>query len=158
MHTAIFVILSIPPFPDLSSTSGNLATQTSNQSKCGGDFVGHGPPDMKSFWTKGSSSSGSTTSMSRIGAFMHVITPKASKLTEHRNRLVFRWLAIPWLQKEVDSYVRIHNTTRRRANRHKVLPNGIPDGMFHNPETVNALDFKVSNCLDPKLYIHLNCL
>jgi len=59
------------------------------------------------------------------------------------DRLVFRWLAIPWLQKEADSYVYNHNTTRRRANRHKVLPNGVPDVMFENPETVNALDFKV---------------
>lgn len=89
---------------------------------------------------------------------MNVISRKASKLTEPRNRLVFRWLAIPWLQKEVDSYVRIHNTTRRRASRHSVLSNGIPDAMFYNPETVDALDFKVSNPLDQKSYIHLNCL
>ncbi|KAH9958588.1 hypothetical protein BC827DRAFT_556087 [Russula dissimulans] len=58
-------------------------------------------------------------------------------------RLVFCWLAIPWLQREADSYVYNHNTTRRRANRHKALPNGIPDVMFENPESVDALDFKI---------------
>ena len=66
------------------------------------------------------------------------------KLTKHHDRLVFRWLAIPWLQKEADSYVYSTNTSRRRANRRKVLPNGVPDVMFENPESVGALDFKVS--------------
>ena len=32
---------------------------------------------------------------------------------------------------------------RRRADRRKVLPSGIPDVMFENPESVDALDFKV---------------
>jgi hypothetical protein len=67
----------------------------------------------------------------------------ASKLTGHCNRLVFHWLAIPWLQKAADSYVYDHNTSRRRASRHKVLPNEILDVMFENLEIVNALDFKV---------------
>jgi len=30
------------------------------------------------------------------------------------------------------------------STRHKVLPSGVPDIMFENPETVDALDFKVS--------------
>jgi len=57
-------------------------------------------------------------------------------------RLVFRWLAIPWLQKEADSYVYRSNTSRRRANRQKMVPNGIPDVIYENPETVDALDYK----------------
>jgi hypothetical protein len=73
-----------------------------------------------------------------------VTSTQVLKLTENRNSLVFRWLAIPWLQKEADAYMYSHNTSRRRANRHKVLPNGIPDVMFENPETVDARDFKVS--------------
>ena len=28
--------------------------------------------------------------------------------------------------------------------RHKVLPSGVPDVMFENPESVGTLDFKVS--------------
>ena len=35
-------------------------------------------------------------------------------------------------------------TTRRRANKHKVLPHGIPQQMFEFPDSVDALDFKVS--------------
>jgi hypothetical protein len=73
-----------------------------------------------------------------------VVSMQALKPTEHRNSLVFRWLAIPWLQKEADAYMYSHNTSRRRANRHKVLPNGIPDVMFENPKSVGARDFKVS--------------
>jgi hypothetical protein len=68
--------------------------------------------------------------------------PPWVKLMEN-DRLVFRWLAIPWLQKEADSYVFNHNTSRRRANRRKVLPNGIPDVMFEHPASVDACNFKV---------------
>lgn len=72
------------------------------------------------------------------------IYESASKLTKGRNRIVFRWLAIPWLQKAADSYVYDHNTSRRRANRSKALPNEVPDVMYENPEIVNALDFRVT--------------
>ena len=58
-------------------------------------------------------------------------------------RLVFRWLAIPWLQREADSYVYGHNTSRRMPTRHNVLPSGVPDVIFENPESFDALDFKV---------------
>ena len=37
-----------------------------------------------------------------------------------------------------------HNTSRRRSDRHKALPSGIPDVMFENLESIDALDFKVS--------------
>jgi hypothetical protein len=81
-----------------------------------------------------------------------------SNLTEHHNRLVFRWLAIPWLQQEADSYVYNHNTSCRRASRHKILPKGIPDAMFENPELVNARDFKVSQSFDQdSIYKTLSC-
>ena len=66
------------------------------------------------------------------------------KLTGH-DRLVFRWLAIPWLQKEADAYVYSHNTSRRRASRRKILPRGVPDVMFENPESVDARNFKVKS-------------
>ena len=57
--------------------------------------------------------------------------------------LVFRWLAIPYLQQELDNYVHLHNNTARRANRRKILPCGIPDLMFKNPSPSGAVDFKV---------------
>ena len=58
-------------------------------------------------------------------------------------RLVFRWLAIPWLQEEANSYVYSNNTSRRRANPQKMVPNGIPDAIYENPEIVDALDYQV---------------
>jgi len=41
--------------------------------------------------------------------------------------LVFCWLAILWLQAEIDKWVECHNATPRRSNKHKSLPQGIPD-------------------------------
>ena len=70
-------------------------------------------------------------------------------------RFVFRWLAIPWLQWEADSYVYGHNTLRRRADRRKVLPSGVPDVMFKYPESVDALDFKVSQHPNEELCLYL---
>jgi hypothetical protein len=61
----------------------------------------------------------------------------------HPCSLTFRWLAIPFFQTELDEYVLVHNTTQRRANKHKVLPHGIPEQMFRFPKSVDAKDFKV---------------
>src|SRR5580693_9324849 len=132
MHTPIFSMHSIPCFSDLSSISGNLVTQTPNQCRCGGNFVRHGYLDLKNFWRKELNNSGSISTMSWIGVLVHAMSLKASKLTEHRNRPFLHWLAIPWLQKEVDSYVCIHNTTHRWADHYKLLPNGFPDAIFYN--------------------------
>ena len=52
------------------------------------------------------------------------------------------------LQRELDAYVFMHNTTRRRANRRKILPQGIPDIMFEKSHTVDASDFKVRNSVE----------
>ena len=57
--------------------------------------------------------------------------------------LVFRWLAIPWLQAEIDEWVRIKNRGAPRAVKHKVLPHGIPALIRGKPHHFNALDFKV---------------
>jgi len=99
---------------------------------------------LKNSWTRVSSSNGITSSTLPIGMefTVHAAT-QHPKLIEYCDRLVFRWLAIPWLQQEADSYVYNHNTSRRRASRHKILPNGIPDATFENPELVDARDFKV---------------
>ena len=60
--------------------------------------------------------------------------------------LVFRWLAIPWLQSELDKWVTIRNRTLPRADTKKVLPHGIPELMREKPEQFGALDFKVIGC------------
>ena len=48
-----------------------------------------------------------------------------------------------------------HNTSRRRADRCKVLPSGVPDVMFEYPESVDALDFKVSQHPNEELCSYL---
>jgi hypothetical protein len=77
--------------------------------------------------------------------------------------MVFRWVFIPWLQRELDAYQdRINNTAKRR-DRNKVfsshprtivqtmrfsvqiLPHGVPNLIYQSPENFGALDFKVSN-------------
>ena len=57
--------------------------------------------------------------------------------------LTFRWLAIHFVQCELDLYVTMHNTASRRANKHKVLPHSVPQQMFMHPSTANSYDFKV---------------
>ncbi|KAI0367936.1 hypothetical protein BV20DRAFT_949165, partial [Pilatotrama ljubarskyi] len=57
--------------------------------------------------------------------------------------LVFRWLAIPWLQAELDVYAAEFNSKPRRANKHKVLPHGIPDLIAQSPEDFGMTNFKI---------------
>ncbi|KAK7436254.1 hypothetical protein VKT23_019218 [Stygiomarasmius scandens] len=56
---------------------------------------------------------------------------------------VFKWIFIPWLQAELDSYVDLINTTKRHAQRNKILPHGPPDDIDEHPYLYNALDFRV---------------
>lgn len=64
-------------------------------------------------------------------------------ILNHIPRLVFRWLAIPWIQLELDAYVLRFNRTQRRANKAKVLPRGIPDVIAAHPQQYGSSDFKV---------------
>ncbi|KAJ7820410.1 hypothetical protein B0H14DRAFT_3089252 [Mycena olivaceomarginata] len=57
--------------------------------------------------------------------------------------LVFRFVFIPWLQKELDAYRDRVNNTAKHADRNKVLPHGVPNDMFENPGDFGVLDFKV---------------
>ena len=57
--------------------------------------------------------------------------------------LVFRYLAIPWLQAELDQWREQFNMTPRRTQRNKSLPQGIPYIIAGNPEKYNVHDFKV---------------
>ncbi|KAJ7728625.1 hypothetical protein B0H16DRAFT_1697380 [Mycena metata] len=61
--------------------------------------------------------------------------------------LVFRWVFIPWLQRELDAYRDRVNNPARRADRNKVLPHGIPNQMYKAPEDFGVLDFKIK--VDP---------
>ncbi|KAF7798226.1 hypothetical protein EIP86_009443 [Pleurotus ostreatoroseus] len=57
--------------------------------------------------------------------------------------LIFRWLAIPFVQAELDAYRFRHNNSKKRANRHTFLPQGIPENIFRNSASVRAQDFKI---------------
>jgi hypothetical protein len=48
--------------------------------------------------------------------------------------LIFRWLAIPWIQAELDPWVLQRNRTAPRADKNKILPHGIPEIIREQPQ------------------------
>ena len=61
-------------------------------------------------------------------------------------RLVFRWLVIPYVQKELEINKEINNHAACQHDHHQILPKGIPDLIFNKPHNYNQLlDFKVMN-------------
>ncbi|KAG1791579.1 uncharacterized protein HD556DRAFT_1528414 [Suillus plorans] len=75
--------------------------------------------------------------------------------------LIFRWVFIPWLQRELDGYKDRINNTAKRHDRNKVLPHGVPNLIYDSPGDFGALDFKI--VLEPgaidhvrNLYVDLN--
>lgn len=48
------------------------------------------------------------------------------------------------VQRELDVYVTLVNTSRRRANRKAVLPKAAPINIYEQPNQYGARDFKVS--------------
>jgi hypothetical protein len=70
-------------------------------------------------------------------------------ITDHTYlSLVFRWLAIPWIQAEIDQWVLHRNLNAPRADKHKILPHGIPDLIRAKPHMYGSFDFKVSLSLN----------
>ncbi|KAJ7836779.1 hypothetical protein B0H14DRAFT_3460501 [Mycena olivaceomarginata] len=57
-------------------------------------------------------------------------------------KFVFCWLAIPWLQAELDAWVRRYNSTPRRRDKNKILPQGIPDLIAAKPHLYGTQDYK----------------
>ncbi|KAG1784917.1 uncharacterized protein HD556DRAFT_1451231 [Suillus plorans] len=57
--------------------------------------------------------------------------------------MIFRWVFIPWLQRELDSYQDRINHTAKRRDRNKVLPHGVPELIYRSAEDFGALDFKI---------------
>ncbi|KAG1801234.1 hypothetical protein EV424DRAFT_1474759 [Suillus variegatus] len=61
--------------------------------------------------------------------------------------MVFQWVFISWLQQELDAYQDRVNNTRKRRDRNKILPHGVPNIVYQSPEDFSTLDFKVrSTC------------
>ncbi|KAF8232648.1 hypothetical protein L208DRAFT_1271005, partial [Tricholoma matsutake] len=65
-------------------------------------------------------------------------------------KLVFRWLAIPWLQAELNAWMCRFNSSPCQADKHKLLPQGIPDIIHAKPHLFGSKDFKV--VISPKLF------
>ena len=61
--------------------------------------------------------------------------------------LVFQWLAIPWLQIEINKWVRVYNSSPRQVNKNKSLPHGIPDLIHAKPEQHKTSSFQMMNKL-----------
>ncbi|KAF8200101.1 hypothetical protein BJ912DRAFT_873378 [Pholiota molesta] len=58
--------------------------------------------------------------------------------------LVFRWIAIPWIQSELDKWVTLRNRTASRSNTKKITPHGIPELMRERPNHFDGvIDFKI---------------
>jgi len=70
--------------------------------------------------------------------------------------LLFRWIAIPWLQTEIDEWVKFKNTTAPRAVKNKILPRGIPALIRSRPSHFNAVDFKIP--VPPALFDEVEAL
>ncbi|KAF8318842.1 hypothetical protein F5887DRAFT_854430, partial [Amanita rubescens] len=58
--------------------------------------------------------------------------------------LVFLWLAVPWLQAELDAFRDTFNNSKRRSDKHKIIPQGrAPDYIRKYPEQFDTRDYKV---------------
>ncbi|KAJ3754185.1 hypothetical protein EV360DRAFT_73909, partial [Lentinula raphanica] len=57
--------------------------------------------------------------------------------------LVFRQIAIPFMQRECDAWMNWRNHSKPRADRTKVLPNGIPALIQKFPHRYGAVSFKI---------------
>ncbi|KAJ7826088.1 hypothetical protein B0H14DRAFT_3144997 [Mycena olivaceomarginata] len=57
--------------------------------------------------------------------------------------LVFRCIAVPFVQVQLDIWVKHRNETKPRKDRHKVLPHGIPALLRAKPAFYQLSDFKI---------------
>ncbi|KIK28196.1 hypothetical protein PISMIDRAFT_76947, partial [Pisolithus microcarpus 441] len=54
--------------------------------------------------------------------------------------MVFHWVFIPWLQVKLNNYQDRINNSRKRRDKRKVLPHGIPELIYTCPGDYGALD------------------
>lgn len=62
--------------------------------------------------------------------------------SEQQYSLVFCFVFMPLIQKELDLYVYRYNTSPRRANRKSVLPTDAPLQVYEQPSNYGAEDYK----------------
>ncbi|KAJ7303717.1 hypothetical protein DFH08DRAFT_918758 [Mycena albidolilacea] len=71
--------------------------------------------------------------------FENILDAELYDINKPLEKLVFRWLAIPWLQAELDAWVRRYNSTPRRRDKNKILPQGIPDLIVAKPHLISPV-------------------
>ncbi|KZT59695.1 hypothetical protein CALCODRAFT_536231 [Calocera cornea HHB12733] len=60
-------------------------------------------------------------------------------------KFIFQWLAIPFMQLELNKYVQMYNNSKPRADKNKILPIGIPRDIMEHPERYKGgRDYKES--------------
>ncbi|KAI6021641.1 hypothetical protein BKA83DRAFT_4055186 [Pisolithus microcarpus] len=64
--------------------------------------------------------------------------------SDHTDSMVFHWVFIPWLQVKLNNYQDRINNSRKRRDKRKVLPHGIPELIYTCPGDYGALDFKAT--------------
>ncbi|KAG2339324.1 hypothetical protein BDR05DRAFT_977759 [Suillus weaverae] len=67
-----------------------------------------------------------------------------SQINNILQMMVFRWVFIPWLQWELDTYQDRVNNTRKRRDHNKILPHGVPNLVYNSPEDFGALNSKIT--------------
>lgn len=72
------------------------------------------------------------------------IISRCRALNTDYSSLVFRWIAIPFVQVQLDLWLVHRNKTKPRKDRHKVTPHGIPELLRAKPDFFGIVDFKVS--------------
>ena len=78
------------------------------------------------------------------------LNPKYWNKTAYKKwlpRLLFCWLFIPWIQRELDSWLVRYNNDKKQADKNKILPQGAPNDIYDSPKKYGVLDFKVRTCL-----------
>ncbi|KAF8509769.1 hypothetical protein BU17DRAFT_77806 [Hysterangium stoloniferum] len=85
-----------------------------------------------------------------LGTLQHHFATGHNNILSEIKCLLFRWVAIPWLQTEVDHWVSLKNKSAPRASRHKLLLHGIPVLICANPSHFSAIDFKIP--VPPELF------
>jgi hypothetical protein len=69
--------------------------------------------------------------------------------------MMYRWIFIPLVQRELDFYVITHNMSKPHAVRGDPNPKDIRMVLFQRPDLVSEVDFKVSCVPKNSLYINL---
>jgi hypothetical protein len=62
--------------------------------------------------------------------------------------LIFLYVFVPFVQKEIDRWVEQRNWSKRRADKQKLIPNEIPGIVMGKPERYGQKNFLVSWILD----------